>query len=193
LKKQKQLKIKFPRHFSDVGVIIDAVSREEATSVAGAGLYSRPEKLSWWLFCFALLASSEWGGTSIGTHQPVHSRRHMDDNRRFVMSAIQKQSVSGGYVERVLQNYPLSIDSLVEIDAQGRKLRSPTTSVLAEAGLDQYSESGFPVVFAGRLVDVPFEQILDFKFLPEVEVGFKGARYKFEEIEKDGTFKLRRQ
>jgi hypothetical protein len=117
----------------------------------------------------------------------------MDDDRRFVMSAIQKQSVSGGHVERGLKNYPLSIDSLVEIDAQGRKLRSPATSVLAETGLGQYSESGFPVVFAGRLIDVPFGKILDFKFLPEVEVGFRGARYKFEEIEGDGTFKLRRQ
>jgi hypothetical protein len=88
--------------------------------------------------------------------------------------------------------YPLSITSHVDTDAQGRKLRSPITSVLAEADLGQYSEFGFPDVFTGRLVDVPVEHILDFKFSPGVEVVFRGSGYEFEEIEKDGTFKLRR-
>jgi hypothetical protein len=88
--------------------------------------------------------------------------------------------------------YLLSITSLIDTDAQGRKLRSPVTSVLADADLGQYSKSGFPNVFTGKLADVSDEKILDFKFLPEVEVVFRGSGYKFEELDKDGSFKLRR-
>jgi len=88
--------------------------------------------------------------------------------------------------------YSLSITSLVEVDTQGRKLRSPVTSVMAEADLGQYSKFGFPHVFTGNLVDTSEEKIFDFKFLPEVEVVFRGSGYKFEELDKDGSFRLRR-
>jgi hypothetical protein len=88
--------------------------------------------------------------------------------------------------------YSLSITSLVEVDTQGRKLRSPVTSIMAEADLGQYSEFGFPNVFTGKLVDASEKNILNFKFLPEVEVVFRGSGYKFEELDKDGAFILRR-
>jgi len=71
--------------------------------------------------------------------------------------------------------YSLSITSLVEVDTQGRKLRSPVTSIMAEADLGQYSEFGFPNVFTGKLVDASEKNILNFKFLPEVEVVFRGS------------------
>ena len=108
------------------------------------------------------------------------------------MSAFQEKSVGGECVVRSPHKYPLSINYLVEVDKRGRKLRSPVTSVMAEADLGQYSKSGFPNVFTGKLVDESDEKILDFKFLPEVEVVFRGSGYKFEELDKDGSFKLRR-
>ena len=88
--------------------------------------------------------------------------------------------------------YSLSITSLVEIDAEGRKLRSSVTSVMAEADLGQYSEFGFPEVFTGKLIDVSEENILHFKFSLEVDVTFRGSGYYFEELDKDGSFILRR-
>jgi hypothetical protein len=63
---------------------------------------------------------------------------------------------------------------------------------MAEADLGQYSEFGFPNVFTGKLVDASEKNILNFKFLPEVEVVFRGSGYKFEELDKDGAFILRR-
>ena len=73
--------------------------------------------------------------------------------------------------------YPLSITSLVETDAQGRQRRSAVTVVMAEADLGQFSEFGFPDVFFGKLVDVPPGQILKFKSAPGLEVMFRGSGY----------------
>lgn len=67
-----------------------------------------------------------------------------------------------------------------------------STEVKAEADLGRYSEFGFPDAFTGKLVDVPLEQMLNFKFLPDVQVVFRGTWYVFDELEKDGTFLLRR-
>jgi hypothetical protein len=61
---------------------------------------------------------------------------------------------------------------------------------MVEAELGGFSESGFPSVFNGKLIDVPLEKILEFKFSPGVDVVFRGSGYIFEELEKDGTFKL---
>jgi len=109
------------------------------------------------------------------------------------MSAFQEKSVGGECVVRSPHKYPLSINYLVEVDKRGRKLRSPVTSVMAEADLGQYSEFGFPAVFTGKFVEVSEEKILDFAFRPEVEVIFRGSGYTFKEIEKDRTFTLRRE
>jgi hypothetical protein len=43
-----------------------------------------------------------------------------------------------------------------------------------------------------KLIDATLEQILDFKFSPGVEVSFRGSGYKFEQLEKDKAFALRR-
>lgn len=88
--------------------------------------------------------------------------------------------------------YLLSVTNLVGIDPQGRRLRSRITEVLAAAELGQYAEFGFPDPFCGKLVNASLEQILQFKSLPEVEVAFRGTWYTFEELEQDGSFKLRR-
>ncbi|AXC16097.1 hypothetical protein ACPOL_6889 (plasmid) [Acidisarcina polymorpha] len=86
----------------------------------------------------------------------------------------------------------LSITRQVDTDHEGRKSRSPVTSVRAEADLDQDAASGAPDFFFGKLLDVTLGQIIQFKFAPGVEVGFRGKRYKFEELGKSGSFKLRK-
>ncbi len=88
--------------------------------------------------------------------------------------------------------YDLSITTLIDTDSQGSQHRSAITPVKAEADLGQNSEFGWPDSFSGKLVGVTQEQLLRFKFGPGVEVAFRGKRYKFEEIEKDGTFQLRK-
>ena len=88
--------------------------------------------------------------------------------------------------------YEFSITCLIDTDSQGGQHRSAITPVKAEADLAQYSELGWPDSFSGKLVSVTQDQLLRFKFGPGVEVAFRGKRYKFEEIEKDGTFQLRK-
>jgi hypothetical protein len=88
--------------------------------------------------------------------------------------------------------YTLSINHLVSIDPQGRKLRSSIREVQAEAELGLTALSGFPGSFFGKLVNVSPQQIHSFKFNREVEVSFRGSTYTFEELEQDGSFKLRR-
>lgn len=88
--------------------------------------------------------------------------------------------------------YLLSITSLIDTDAQGNQLRSRLIPVMAETDLGKDSEFGFPCSFSGRLVDITEEQFLYFKFDSGVEVNFRGMRYKFEKIEKDGEFQLRK-
>lgn len=88
--------------------------------------------------------------------------------------------------------FDLSITSLIDTDAQGNQQRSAIIPVKAEADLGQHSEFGWPDSFSGKLIGLTQEQLLHFKFDPGVEVVFRGKRYKFEEIEKDGTFQLRK-
>ena len=86
----------------------------------------------------------------------------------------------------------LSITSVVDTDAQGRKLWGKIVHVTAEAELDQhYSEFGFTTSIDGKLIDASLEQILHFKFDPGVQVIFGGRNYTFAHLEKDGTFRLR--
>ena len=86
--------------------------------------------------------------------------------------------------------YGLSITSLIETGAQGNQYRSALIPVKAEADLGQYSEFGWPDSFKGKLLGVTLEQVLQFKFDPGVEVGFRGKRYRFAELDKDGSFTL---
>ncbi|WP_263386027.1 hypothetical protein [Granulicella arctica] len=86
--------------------------------------------------------------------------------------------------------YPLSITSIVETDHEGRQLRSKVTHVMATADLGPFASFGFPAFFFGKLVDVSEEQILYFKHAPGVDVIFRGGGYKFEDLEKNGVFKL---
>jgi hypothetical protein len=88
--------------------------------------------------------------------------------------------------------YTLSLTHLVQIDQQGRRLRSRVTEVLVEAELGEKEKFGFPDPLIGKLVNASPEEILQFKSLPEVEVAFRGTWYTFEELEQDGSFKLRR-
>jgi hypothetical protein len=86
--------------------------------------------------------------------------------------------------------YPLSINWVVDADAQGRLLRSKVNTVMAEANLGDYDEFGFPNSFSGKLVGLTLGQILHFKSAPGVEIGFRGAPYRFEELGMDGAFRL---
>ena len=63
-------------------------------------------------------------------------------------------------------------------------------SVSFEADLGRDSAHGCPDSFEGQLLDVPLNQILEFKFEAGVEVGFRGCRYRFKELEKEGSFTL---
>jgi hypothetical protein len=86
--------------------------------------------------------------------------------------------------------YLLSITSLIDSDAQHYQRRSAITAIVAEADLRQYSEHGFPESFSGELVGVTPEQLLYLRFGSGIEVGFRGKRYKFSLLEKDGSFEL---
>jgi hypothetical protein len=86
--------------------------------------------------------------------------------------------------------YLLSITSIIDTDAQGHELRSPITAAMAETDLGPFSRFGFPDSFGGKLVAVTPEQLLAFKFDSGVEVGFRGKRYNFEQLENDGSFEL---
>ena len=89
--------------------------------------------------------------------------------------------------------YSLSINHRLRIDAAGRELRSNMIPVTVEADLEErHSNFGFPATFTGKLVNVPLELLHNFKFAPRVEAVFRGSGYKFEGLENDGSFKLRR-
>lgn len=83
---------------------------------------------------------------------------------------------------------PLAITTLTQADPEGRPLRSSAVYVMATADLDPASSS--PAFVFGKLVDVSEEQILEFKQGTAVNVLFRGAEYRFEELEKNGVFKL---
>ena len=62
--------------------------------------------------------------------------------------------------------------------------------VMAEAELGIHSERGLPDFFFGKLIDLPIEDIRFFKFVPGVEVKFRGSGYQFAELSEAGVFKL---
>lgn len=88
--------------------------------------------------------------------------------------------------------YPLSVNWAVGLDPKGRQLRSKACTVLAEADLGRYGEFELPRSFAGSLLDVSQQLLLHLGSSKTVDVGFRGSLYKFEELEMDGTFQLRR-
>jgi hypothetical protein len=65
-------------------------------------------------------------------------------------------------------------------------------TVTAETTLGSFPLLAFPDSFEGKLVDVPLEKIMGLKFTPGVLVSVSGKRYKFERLEGDGTFVLRK-
>jgi hypothetical protein len=85
--------------------------------------------------------------------------------------------------------YTLPITSLIETR---EKFRGLVKYLTVDVDLGQYSEFEHPDAFVGKLVDATLEKILELKFSPGVEATFRGSVYKFEELEKDGTFKLRK-
>ena len=88
--------------------------------------------------------------------------------------------------------YPLSISTLAEAP-QGGKRRNPLTCVMAEADLGPFADFGSPEFFFGRLVEVTGDEIEHFRKAPGVEVHFRGAAYRFEELETSAAFKLVRR
>ena len=88
--------------------------------------------------------------------------------------------------------FRISVKSLDDISEDGQMCPGPYSPFSAEAELGSFSKSGAPKSFIGKLNNVPLEKILEFKFTPGVAVSFRGFPYTFEELEKDGAFKLRR-
>jgi hypothetical protein len=86
--------------------------------------------------------------------------------------------------------YDLAITSVIYTDAQGYQHTSALTAVKAEADLGRLSKFGFPDSFSGKLIGMTPEQFLYFKLDSGIQVGFRGKRYKFDGLEKDGTFVL---
>ena len=86
-----------------------------------------------------------------------------------------------------------SITSLIEVDpSRHLERRGPLTVVVAETNLGPFPQF-HPESFEGKLVDVSEEQVHDLKFGQGVVAGLEGVGYIFEELEKDGTFKLRKR
>jgi hypothetical protein len=74
---------------------------------------------------------------------------------------------------------------------QGGDARSPIISIRAETSTTFELEHGFPDSFSGRLIGMTPEQIVELKFREDLQVSFKGKRYKFSSLDKDGSFELR--
>ena len=80
-------------------------------------------------------------------------------------------------------------------DPQGHQLRSPITAFLAETDLGPSPQLDIPLTITGKLVHVtPVgltpEQLFQFQFKQDVEVGFEGRGYRFSKLGQDGTFEL---
>ena len=86
--------------------------------------------------------------------------------------------------------FPLIITSLIETDNQGVTRRSDATAIMAEADLGSLSAYGSPKFFFGRLLHPSEQQIAYLNFAPDVTARFRGSEYRFETLEKSGTFKL---
>jgi hypothetical protein len=68
-------------------------------------------------------------------------------------------------------------------------IRAKTTLGLTRQ-LEIELERGFPVSFPGKLIDMTPAQITELTFREDLQVGFKGKRYKFAQLNMDGTFEL---
>jgi len=92
--------------------------------------------------------------------------------------------------------HPFSITTGAGTDRQGHHLRSRITVFLAETNLDPSPQLDIPETITGTLAISPSpkqlkpEQLFQFKFKPDVKVGFEGREYRFSNLEKDGTFAL---
>ena|SRR5689334_25370877 len=92
--------------------------------------------------------------------------------------------------------HSFNITTSAGTDRQGHDLRSGITVFLAETNLDPSPQLGTPETIAGNLAISPSpkqltkDQLFQFKFKPDVEVGFEGRGYRFSKLERDGTFEL---
>src|ERR1017187_2607406 len=80
-------------------------------------------------------------------------------------------------------------------DPPGHYLRSPITAFLAETDLGPSPQLALPLTITGKLVPfppggLPPEQLFQFQFKQDVEVGFEGRGYRFSKLGQDGTFEL---
>lgn len=85
--------------------------------------------------------------------------------------------------------YTLPITSLI---GPREKFRGRVKYVTVDADLGQYSEFECPDAFVGKLADPTLEKVLELKFSLGVEATFRGSAYRFEGLEKDGAFTLRK-
>lgn len=81
-------------------------------------------------------------------------------------------------------------------DKQGHHLRSRITVFLAETDLGPTPQLDTPETITGKLATSPSpkqltkERLFQFNCEPDVQVGFEGRGYRFNKLEKDGTFEL---
>jgi hypothetical protein len=61
---------------------------------------------------------------------------------------------------------------------------------VVDAEINESQQVG-PRKFSGRLLNVSDEDLVKIKFGANVKVFFKAKRYRFADLEKDGTFELR--
>ena len=89
-------------------------------------------------------------------------------------------------------NHRFNLTTVVGKDRQGRELRSPITTFIAETELGPTPQLDFPKKIAGKLVpSISLEQLLALSSQSGVEIGFEGKSYKFsQDPDKDGNFEL---
>ncbi len=78
-----------------------------------------------------------------------------------------------------------------ELCADDQRGRSEMQSIEADTDWEVDSPI-YPQAIVGQLLDVPSDAIAELRFAAEVAVYFKARRYKFETLENDGSFVLRR-
>jgi len=87
--------------------------------------------------------------------------------------------------------HQFNMTSVVGEDREGHQLRSGITTFIAETDLEPSPQLGIPEKITGKLApSLTPEQLVQFNFKQDVEVGFEGRGYKFSKLEKDGTFEL---
>ena len=88
--------------------------------------------------------------------------------------------------------HPLSVIWLDDPNEHGDELPSVVHTFTAEMDVGPSPQLNFPDTLVGKLTDISPVQLDQLKFRTIVAVIFSSRRYKFSQLDKDGTFELRK-